>query len=147
MIVKLYSTTDDYRKLNKTLLNEAEYDCILNNTVSFNNIEIKIRSSTTITYYNYCYIPDLHAYYFITNIKSVAKNVFILELKKDVLMTYKDLILNCYGVVKPDSYASTNTGVYINNALPMTDKINFDNVFPNEPITVMAIINDRGATT
>ena len=146
MIVKLFLNTDDNRKLNKTLINEAEYDCILNNTVSFNNIEIKIRTNEPITYYNYCYIPDLHVYYFITNIKSVAKNVFILELKKDVLMTYKDLILNCYGVVKFDSYTSTNTGQYIEDAFPVTDKINFNDVFPTEPITVMAIINDRSTT-
>ena len=145
MIVKLYSTTDDYRKLNKTLINEAEYSCVLNNTVSFSDIEIKIRANTNINQYNYCYIEDLNTYYYIDNIKSIAKNVFILELKKDVLMTYKNLILNCYGIVKSDSYSST--GDFIYKEFPTTKILYFKDVFPTEPITVMTIINDRGATT
>lgn len=145
MIVKLFLNTDDNRRVRKTLLNETEYNCILNNIVSFNNIEIKISSNTKINFYNYCYIPDLNEYYYITNRKSIAKNVFILELKKDVLMTYKDLILNSYGVVNSDSYTS-NTVPYVKNAFPVTDKIDFNDVFPTEPITVMTIINDRGAT-
>ena len=43
---------------------------------------------------NYAYIPEFNRYYFINDIISVRKNIWQLVMNVDVLMSYKDEILN-----------------------------------------------------
>lgn len=43
---------------------------------------------------NYAYIPEFNRYYFINDIISVRKNIWQLVMNVDVLMSYKDHILN-----------------------------------------------------
>ena len=53
----------------------------------------------TIPTFNYAYIPILNRYYFITNITSIRKNLWEVEMEVDVLMTYKDAIYRTYAFV------------------------------------------------
>ena len=43
---------------------------------------------------NYCYIKELNRYYYIRDIKLLNGGLYQLQLDVDVLMTYKDIIMN-----------------------------------------------------
>ena len=43
---------------------------------------------------NYCYIEKFKRYYYITDIKLLTGGLYQLQLDIDVLMTYKDIIMN-----------------------------------------------------
>ena len=43
---------------------------------------------------NYCYIKEFNRYYYITDIKLLTGGLYQLHLEVDVLMTYKDVIMN-----------------------------------------------------
>lgn len=51
-------------------------------------------------------------YYFITDIKSIAKGIFLVYTKLDVLMTYKDEILNSTADIER---SSSNYNLYLND--------------------------------
>ena len=58
---------------------------------------------------NYAYIPEFNRYYFINDIISVRKNIWQLNMNVDVLMSYKDLILNL------DAFVTRNEFTYDDN--------------------------------
>lgn len=49
---------------------------------------------------NYAYIKELHRYYYVKEIKSVNNRMWRIDLLTDVLMTYKDKILDSYCVIE-----------------------------------------------
>lgn len=49
---------------------------------------------------NYAYIEELHRYYYVKEIKSVNNRMWRIDLLTDVLMTYKDKILDSYCVIE-----------------------------------------------
>ncbi len=53
---------------------------------------------------NYCYIPDFNRYYFIDDPISINTNLWRLILKEDVLMSYKNEILNTYAFVARNEF-------------------------------------------
>jgi len=61
-------------------------------------IELNFGSSATPTF-NYAYIPFFNRYYFITDITSVENGLWLVTMKCDVLMTYKDGILTLNGMI------------------------------------------------
>ena len=68
-------------------------------TVSVTNPIVQITPTTTSTVTkilsqcNYLYIQELSRYYYVTNITCVANNMFELECRVDVLMSWKTAIL------------------------------------------------------
>lgn len=57
---------------------------------------------------NYCYIPDFKRYYFIDNITSVNSQLWLLDMSVDVLMTYKDKILDLNAFVTRNEFTFNN---------------------------------------
>lgn len=57
--------------------------------------------------YNYCYIPNLKRYYFVTNNSIRRNNIIFLSLHIDVLETYKKQILNSKIRLKNNSVDNT----------------------------------------
>ena len=43
---------------------------------------------------NYCFIKEFNRYYYITDIRVLTGGLYQLQLDVDVLMTYKDVIIN-----------------------------------------------------
>ena len=56
------------------------------------NPSIRIESADNISAYNYAYISEFGRYYYITDIVSVRTNCWVVSLRCDVLMSYKDEI-------------------------------------------------------
>ncbi len=98
MIIKLYNTRSSNNTINKVLQNEQEFNITFKDTADINNPVIKLYSKDLLLY-NYAYIPDFKRYYFISNITTTPKNVYILYLRCDVLESIKDDILQATGLI------------------------------------------------
>lgn len=102
MDMYLYNTKDDNRVLNKTLINEKHISEIrLKEPVNILTPSLLLRNNGFLLN-NYAYIPEFNRYYFIENITNKSKDVFEIDLKIDVLMSFKDDILLSKGVITND---------------------------------------------
>lgn len=111
MIIKLYNTNSDNNKLNKVLTNEIIIDIKLKNDTDIIRPTIFLYSETLINS-NYCYIPEFNRYYYVNSITTNSNKVFKLELEVDVLMSFKNDILNSYAYV----IQQTNYNNYYNSS-------------------------------
>lgn len=93
MIVTFYNYSDKFNNLNKELNNATDKEILLKDVTDVINPIITLNFDSTFDF-NYCYIPKLKRYYFINSITIIRNNVIKLELKIDVLMSYKQQILN-----------------------------------------------------
>ena len=95
----LYKNSAENNRIDKTeyLTSVGEITGYLRNETNIINPSIVIEYAGVIDF-NYVYISTFNRYYFVTNITSVRTNLWRLDMSCDVLMTYKDTILNyeCY---------------------------------------------------
>lgn len=107
MTIDLYVTTDNNNVLNKTLTNQLSRNCEIIEMTNILQPTLKIKGLYN---HNYCYIPFFSRYYYIIDIR-YHNGISYLDLRVDVLMTYKDDIKNleCYVLRQENTY---------NNLLP-----------------------------
>lgn len=103
MNIILYKTNSPINKVNKVLENENILQCHIKNPCDILNPFINIRINKSIFEYNYCYIPLFNRYYFINDITLENQNIYNLNLKIDVLYTYKDEITNYFNNRKQEN--------------------------------------------
>lgn len=94
MEIKFYLNNDEPNKLNKNLLNELPLTGDLKQECSIEKPTILIESNININTYNYFYIPDFGRYYFRTGYEIIRKNLIRISGRTDVLMSFKNQILN-----------------------------------------------------
>ena len=85
--------------------------------VGIDNDELMVNVPYSITDLNYCYIPILNRYYYITNVTILTNNLYRFELSEDVLMSFKDSILVL------DAFVTRNE--YTFNALVKDDLVSY----------------------
>lgn len=90
--VSLFKTTSENNRVVKVLTDEKQLSGELRNQTSVLNPSIRIESADNISTYNYAYISEFGRYYYITDIVSVRTNCWVVSLRCDVLMSYKDEI-------------------------------------------------------
>lgn len=93
MKVEFYKTTDNARTVNKTLQLNKTVDIIFRQAVDEQNPLI-IMNKSNIAGSNYVHISDFNRYYFISKIENYTSILVRIYLTTDLLMTYKDIILN-----------------------------------------------------
>lgn len=93
MKVEFYKTTDNARTVNKTLQLNKTVDIIFRQAVDEQNPLI-IMNKSNIAGSNYVRISDFNRYYFISKIENYTSSLVRIYLTTDLLMTYKDIILN-----------------------------------------------------
>lgn len=93
MIINLYKYKSPNIYINKELESIASYEGTLKDATSVLTPSFDIVTNANLSQANYCYIPELHRYYYITEIVSVRNNLWKLACHVDVLMTYKPQIL------------------------------------------------------
>ena len=127
MIIKTYNYNGEPNRVNKTLQENEEYTGVLNSTVNILEPVILFRSLNLVTF-NYVYIESLHRYYFVSEIRQDG-DMCTVYLRTDVLMTYKDKILNSTGTLTKgetvNGYASNRTNAY--DLRPKLKKLDFPN--------------------
>lgn len=97
--ISLFKTNSENNRVVKTLTDEKQLSGELRNQTSVLNPSIRIESADNISVYNYAYISEFGRYYYITDIVSVRTNCWVVSLRCDVLMSYKDEIKTITGVV------------------------------------------------
>lgn len=90
--ISLFKTDSENNRVVKVLTDEKQLSGELRNQTSVLNPTIRIESADNISGYNYCYISEFGRYYYITDIVSVRTNCWVISLRCDVLMSYKDEI-------------------------------------------------------
>lgn len=110
MQVEFYHTTDNANTINKTLQSINTVDIIFRQAVNESTPFI-IMNRNKLTGSNYVHIPNFNRYYFISSVDNYTANLVRINLTTDLLMTYKDEILNSTVLItateKP-SYFSSN---------------------------------------
>lgn len=91
MELKLYNNNSNTNVLNKniTLVDTLDFSLKIDNSILRPVLLLKNYSKG-----NYCYIKEFKRYYYITDIKLLTGGLYQLQLDIDVLMTYKDIIMN-----------------------------------------------------
>ena len=90
--ISLFKTASENNRVVKVLTDEKQLSGELRNQTSVLNPNIRIESADNISTYNYAYISEFGRYYYITDIVSVRTNCWVISLRCDVLMSYKDEI-------------------------------------------------------
>lgn len=90
--VVLQTSSSPVEKIGKTLSTGNTYSCALKDNCSILKPVIIIRTTDTITGYNYMYIQNFGRYYFIDDIVSLHDGVWQISAHVDVLETYATAI-------------------------------------------------------
>lgn len=110
MKVEFYHTADNANTINKTLQPIKTLNIIFRQAVNESTPFI-IMNKDNLTGSNYVHIPNFNRYYFISSVDNYTANLVRINLVTDLLMTYKDDILNSTVLItateKP-SYFSSN---------------------------------------
>lgn len=127
MLIKTYNYNGEPNRVNKTLQENEEYTGVLNSTVNILEPVIRFRSTNIVTF-NYVYIESLNRYYFVSEIQQNG-DICTVYLRTDVLMTYKDKILDSIGTLTKganvNNYASNRENNY--DLRPKLKKLDFPN--------------------
>lgn len=142
MLIKTYNYNGEPNRVNKTLQENEEYTGVLNSTVNILEPVIRFRSTNVVTF-NYVYIESLNRYYFVSEIRQDG-DICTVYLREDVLMTYKDKILDSTGTLTKgtnvNNYASNRENNY--DLRPKLKKLDFPNtgLFSDKDNIIMVTI-------
>lgn len=142
MLIKTYNYNGEPNRVNKTLQENEEYTGVLNSTVNILEPVIRFRSTNIVTF-NYVYIESLNRYYFVSEIRQDG-DICTVYLREDVLMTYKDRILDSTGTLTKgtnvNNYASNRENNY--DLRPKLKKLDFPNtgLFSDKDNIIMVTI-------
>ena len=107
MNFRLCVNNSEKNKINKSLTAGVTLSGTLRNESNVVTPSIIINIDNP-TIYNYAYIEDFKRYYFITDYISLRTGIWQINLKSDVLMSFKDSILasnvlinNCFFLLFP----------------------------------------------
>ena len=109
MIAKTYNTNDSTNTINKTLNFISDIDVKFKEEVNIYSPSIMLKYDDLIDF-NYMYIDKFKRYYFIEDVEVFPNKIYNISLKCDVLMSFKDDILNSYGNIT----SQTNYNDYYN---------------------------------
>lgn len=124
--ITFYNYDGHPNTVNKVLNEPHEYNGNLRQTFDVTRPQLSISSLHRPTY-NYCYIPSLGRYYFVTEIQYAGNRKYDISLQVDVLKTYESEIMDATATVQesdtPQPYVSTRQSVY--DRRPNFEQIDF----------------------
>ena len=129
MVITLYKNNSERNCVTKILTNPLSLNGTLRQETSIKAPIITIVGDENIPFFNYAYIEDFARYYFITDVKTVRNGVWEISFLCDVLMSFKNDILNSYAIIDHTSeYDTSNyltSDVWTSLVKDKTDIINF----------------------
>lgn len=114
----------DKRELNKTITDTIEVSGALRDQSNLLNPEFLVK--TDIRNYNYCTIEEFNRCYYIKDIDNYRQGLWVIRLKEDVLMTYKDEILGLTGIVSQLNATDYVNGSSIFDSRDLHTRIDWD---------------------
>ena len=109
--LKLYLNSSENSDLIKKLSNEKPITGQSRTAVDILNPVIDL-VGMNVNKYNYCYVEELQRYYYIENVIIAPNGIYRLQMHVDVLMTYKDDILESSGLIRKNSKYNPYAGDY-----------------------------------
>ena len=117
MIVKIYNNKSNENIVNKKIEEVQEISFEFKDDSDITNPILILQSYKS---GNYCFIPELKRYYFIDRIELMNGGFYKLYLEIDVLMSYKDEIINA------DWYSVNGVNVTIPNEIDYNSLIDYE---------------------
>lgn len=135
----LYNNMSDINVIGKNLINAQRVNITLKDTT--NILRPSLELVTPVLNFNYFYIPTFSRYYFIDD-KSIIRNGLLRVVGRvDVLESYKQDILNSYGLVLKAKEFNPYYGTYESEVRTQERIINFENNFNEEGQIVLITVN------
>lgn len=123
MQVVFYYNTSDSRDINKNLIDGETFEGQARDEVDVMNPVIRF-DTDQILKYNYAYIPELQRYYSVVNRTIFREGLWDVTFAVDVLMSFRNDILNTAAVVDKQSMIE-NGDQYIDDGSLVTDNLMF----------------------
>ena len=114
MTITFYNNSSDIRVLNKSISQVGEPLSVqLTEEATVEDPSFKLAMNNSIINCNYLYVTEWNAYYYIRNREILNGNELILNCHIDVLMSFKDAILN--SEIIAERSASNNNAYIVDN--------------------------------
>ena len=135
MNLRLCINNSEKNKINKSLTAGVTLSGTLRNESNVVNPSIIINIDNP-TIYNYAYIEDFGRYYFITDYISLRTGIWQINLKSDVLMSFKDSILASNVLINNTETTGKNNYLsganWVSNCKAKTDILTFSQGLLND---------------
>ena len=135
MNIKLCSSVSEIVAINKVVSIINDVSATIKGALSVENPVLILQYKSDIqSKVNYVYIPEYNRYYFVTDIINLTGGRYELHCKVDVLMSFKDYILNLSCIVDKQS-SKDNANMYLDDgsfvvqSKEFVDTINFPRGF------------------
>lgn len=133
MNIKLYKNDSNNNVLNKKITLINEYNILLKDNVDVYRPIIKIKTEL-LNKCNYVFIEDFNRYYYVVNKRSINIEIIELTLECDVLMSFREHILNLKCIIDKQENINLGNKYYDDNSLISLSKefiesYNFNNGF------------------
>lgn len=133
MNIKLYKNDSNNNVLNKKITLINEYNILLKDNVDVYRPIIKIKAEL-LNKCNYVFIQDFNRYYYVVNKRSINIEIIELTLECDVLMSFREHILNLKCIIDKQENINLGNKYYDDNSLISLSKefiesYNFNNGF------------------
>lgn len=140
MTVKFYTTNSEHNRVNKILLNEYTIDNVfLLEGQDILNPSIRV-DSNNVFYYNYVYIVEFGRYYYIENVTQDYDGLATVKLSIDVLMSYKNDVLNTVGLInRADKNQYLMDNAIVTNTKSTKQIIQFSESLPNDSDYILIV--------
>lgn len=129
-VIFYYNMSDD-REVNKSLTGADTFQGVLREECSIMSPIIRFEKDGMLRY-NYAYIPEFQRYYSVKDRTSYRYGIWDVSFEVDVLMSFRNDILNLNAVVDKQSLASVGNE-YIDDSSLVTENVMFQTIynFPN----------------
>lgn len=143
--ITLQRNNSPSNKVDKQIIDVAYADGTLKESTSIIDPVIIIStnlSSNMIADINYIYCEEFHRYYYVTNIISIANDLWELHCHVDVLMTYKDEIRDQTAIVarqenKYNMYLDDGWFMSYQDPIIQTKYLSVDDPFENQEFVLV----------
>ena len=126
--LKLFKNSSENNDVSKTLTDEHKVTGYSRVVVDMLNPVIEL-AGIEVNSYNYCYVQELNRYYYIENINISPNGVYRLSMRIDVLMTYRDDIMDSHGLITKNREYNPYTGDVDVESRYTLEKHEFENGF------------------
>ena len=137
----LYNVLTENNSLNKVLTNPITIHGSFRSELD--SIDLIVEIETNNFNFNYVYIQSLSKYYFVNNIIHVNNRIVRLLLHCDVLMTYKNDILNSYALVVKGGNINPYYSTIESDNREVINRYNFNYTFNSNGNYVLVTIQNN----
>lgn len=132
MTIDFYKMNDFRNKINKTLTDKYTVNNVYFKSANVDILKPFLRLNDDFSMYNYCYIHELNRYYFIDDVIIENNGIRNYKLSIDVLMSYKNQIMNNKThIIESENVLNADNVNYNEKNNEVIETFNF----PNNPFT------------